>query len=108
LDRVGAPNLRIAPSTALLIAASVKPENAGHQIKGRAGFWLAAAPRKDSTGHLWDAHGQLHLSADTTSVLDYLKSAPDLPVILDAVYGDQDEEYGDAAFLNGNLGAGSR
>jgi hypothetical protein len=90
--RVGADNLRIAPSTALLIAAKVEPALAVRDLDGMLGLWLAAAPRVDVAGKLWDAHGSI---AGQARVLDYPKAAP-APVVFDAVYANQDEEYLDA------------
>jgi hypothetical protein len=88
--RVGAENLRIAPSTALLIAEKADPARVAQDLNGMLGLWLAATPRLDVAGKLRDIHGPI---AGQSRVFDYLKAAP---VVLDAVYANQDEEYLDA------------
>jgi hypothetical protein len=93
--KVGAPNLRIAPSTALLIAKHATPEAATRELDGLLGLWLAAAPRLDVAGKLWDTHATL---AGRAEVPEFLKSSP-APVVFDAVYASQDEEYLDAQAL---------
>jgi len=90
--RVGAENLRIAPSTALLIAEKVDPKQAAQALKGALGLWLAAAPQFDVAGRLWSAHGAI---AGQPRVLEFLNAAPSATV-LDVVYQNQDEEYLDA------------
>jgi hypothetical protein len=96
LDRVAAPNLRLAPSTALLVAGPPTRDTAASILKARAGLWLASTPRRDATGQLWDAHGRLHAAPDLESVRSWLAMAPDQPIALDAIYADHDEEYLDA------------
>jgi hypothetical protein len=99
LELVGAPNLRLAPATALLMAKGAKPESLAPVLAAKTGLWLVSAPRRDLAGQLWDAHGPIHCQADAASARQWLALAPNAPVLLDAVYADQDEEYLDATAL---------
>ena len=98
LARVGAANLRIAASTALLPGAGISPD-AARVLKSRLGLWLAAAPEADVTGKQWNAHAPLHRLADQESVARWVSPSPEVPILLDAIYANQDEEYLDALAL---------
>lgn len=97
LDDVGAANLYLAPSTALL--EGTDPTAELKKIKDRIGLWLLAGSRKDAGGHRWDAHFPFSRAGDAAALLRWLNLAPSAPVLLDAVYADPDEEYLDAASL---------
>jgi hypothetical protein len=101
VERVGAANLRLAPSTALLADANMEPEAVARILGERGGFWLVAAPRRDLSGHLWDAHAPVHraATAEAQAVHGYLGLAPQLPVILDAILEDADAEFLEATAL---------
>ena len=98
LDRVGAPNLKLAPSTALLAGQTPSPALA-ERLKGRLGFWLVAAPRRDIAGQLWDAHAPVSAFKDKEIIARWLSLATEVPVVLDAVLEGQAEEYQEAAAL---------
>ena len=98
LDKVGAPNLRLAVSTALLASAEPSAESA-QMLKDKLGLWLVAAPRTDIAGKLWDAHAPIHQAMQAGVVARWLALAPETPRLLDAVYADRDEEYLDAVAL---------
>jgi hypothetical protein len=93
--RVGAGNLRIAASTALLTADFARPGQIAQDLQGLLGLWLAAAPRSDVAGTLWSAHSPI---ASEPRVSEFLKAAS-APVVFDVVYRNQDEEYLDARAL---------
>jgi hypothetical protein len=99
LKRIGASNLRLAPSTAMLVASGRHPAEAGATIRELGGLWLVSAPGKDLTGHLYDAHRRLHGAPDLAQIQEWLKAAPELPLALDGIYADSDQEYLDAAAL---------
>ena len=105
VERVGAANLRLAPSTALLADAHMEPEAVARILDRRGGFWIAAAPRRDLSGQLWDAHAPVHraAAAETEAVHGYLRLAPELPVILDAILDDADAEFLEVTALNGSV-----
>lgn len=93
--RVGAGNLRIAASTAMLIADGSRPGETVQELQGLLGLWLAAAPRAAVGGTLWSTHSAI---ANEPRVFEFLKAAP-AAVVFDVVYGNQDEEYLDARAL---------
>jgi hypothetical protein len=92
---LGAPNLSLAVSTALLLHAGVPAA----QVAPQAGLWLAGAPGYDVAGTLYTLHAPMHGSAHAGSVRDILAAAPAVPVALDAVYRTLDDEYRDARLL---------
>jgi hypothetical protein len=98
IEKVGAANLRLAASTALLWHAEGSPE-AAQILKTRLGLWLLAAPQVDLAGRLWDVHAPLHRSAERAKVTEWISLAPDAPIVLDAVFANHDEEYLDATAL---------
>jgi hypothetical protein len=59
------------------------------------GLWLASAAAYDLAGALWTANAPV-ASVDVAAVRALLQTRPDLPVLLDGVYADWDEEYLDA------------
>jgi hypothetical protein len=95
VGRVAAPNLHLAPSTALLQHARMTPEDAAKVLAGNVGLWLVSAPYYDVAGHLWSTNAAI-AGYEGDGLRELLAVAPDAPVLLDAVYADQDEEYLDA------------
>ncbi len=98
LDKVGAGNLRIAASTALLARAGESAE-ARKILREKLGVWLVAASREDVGGAVWDAHAPLHHSPDLGRIANWLKVCPDRPMVLDTLATDPDETYLDAVAL---------
>jgi hypothetical protein len=98
LEKVGTGNLHIAASTALLSRMDVSAE-AARILKARLGLWLAAGSQVDLSGKLWDAHAPLHRAADRARIAAWITLVPDAPILMDAVFADQDEEYLDAMTL---------
>jgi hypothetical protein len=98
IEKVGTDNLRLAASTALLSRTERSPETI-QVLKTRLGLWLLAAPQVDLAGTLWDVHAPLHRSAERVRVAEWISLAPDVPVVMDAIYANQDEEYLDAIAL---------
>jgi len=98
LDRVGAPNLKLAVSAALLAG---KPPSAQvvARLKDSLGLWLVAASRSDAAGRPWDAHAPIHSMPNLEWLAQLLILSPGTPTILDALYASQDEEYLDAVAL---------
>jgi len=98
IEKVGAKNLHIAAATALLARTDVSADTA-RILKSRLGLWLAAAPQVDLSGKLWDAHASLHRATDRAKTATSIALVPDAPILLDAVFANQDEEYLDAMTL---------
>jgi len=99
LDRVGAPNLKLAASTALLERQQPSAKIAA-RLKDTLGLWLVAAPRSDVAGKLWDAHAPIHSAPNLDWLARLLKLSAPTPTVLDALYESQDEEYLDAVALD--------
>ncbi len=95
IERVGAANLHVAASTALLSRTDMSAE-ATRILKARLGLWLAAAPQADLSGKLWDAHAPLHRVTGRAGIAAWLALVPGAPILMDAVFTNQDEEYLDA------------
>lgn len=96
LDRVQAPNLKLALSTALLTEKQL-PVDTKDRLKSAVGLWLIAGSRSDVSGHLWDAHQPFHLSPNPDALAGLLQLAPGVPAVFDGVYENADDEYVDAA-----------
>ncbi len=99
LDEVGATNLRLAASTALLAGSRPSAESA-KVIREQLGLWLVAAPRSDAAGKLWDAHASVHESSEINAISRLMTLAPNAPRLLDAIYPTHDDEYLDAVALD--------
>lgn len=100
IDRVGAPNLRWAASTALLLHQKANPGDIAALFQDRPGLWLASAPAYDIAGTIWTMNAQLADNVDLDTLSQLLGSAPSAPVMLDGVYSDWDAEYHDVRFAN--------
>ncbi len=95
----GAPNLRLAPSIALLTHQKRGPETLPEDIKKVIGLWLAAAPAYDAAGHLWTCNAPSRSLPDVGAITQYTSLAPDAPILFDVPYTSTDEEYLDRASL---------
>jgi hypothetical protein len=98
IEKVGAGNLRLAASTAMLSRTERSPETT-QILKRRLGLWLLAGSQADLAGKLWDAHAPLHRWSERAGVVEWIASVPDAPIVLDAVFANPDEEYLDAIAL---------
>jgi hypothetical protein len=98
LSRVGAPNLKLALSTAFVERQHPSPEIAP-RLKGQLGLWLIATSRRDAAGKIWDAHAPIHSASDLDALIRWLAISPAAPAVLDALLDDQDAEYLDAMAL---------
>lgn len=99
VSRVGAPNLRLAPSTALLLARKTDLQEATTMLKNNVGLWLVATPETDVAGVLWDDNAPVAKYEKGEALARILAIAPQSPIVLDAVYKSKDEEYLDAKTL---------
>jgi hypothetical protein len=104
VGKVGAPNLRLAPSTALLLAKKVDLNQATTLLKGRVGLWLVSTPQVDISGRVWNPNAPVWGYQDTHSLAKILAIAPEAPMVFDALYKNHDEEYLDAKSLQEMLG----
>jgi hypothetical protein len=98
LNKVAAPNLRLAVSTALL-AQTARTDDTARILKDKLGVWLVAAPRSDAAGKLWDAHAPIAEAPEAPEIGAWLATQQQAPRLFDAVYPDRDAEYLDAIAL---------
>ena len=105
--QVGAPNLRLAPSTALFLSRKGDREELTVQLKDKIGLWFVSAPRMDVAEKLWDANAPIRECDDHHALAQILALAPDAPLVFDAAYKDPDDEYLDVKFLAEILAASS-
>jgi hypothetical protein len=99
IGRVSAPNLRLAPSTAFLLAKGTELSEATKLLEGRVGVWLVDTPQRDIAGRVWNGYAPIREYQDRQSLAKILAIAPESMVVLDAVYKNHDEEYLDAKTL---------
>jgi hypothetical protein len=102
LERVGAPNLKLAVSTALLADKAPSAE-ATARLKDALGLWLVSASRKDAAGKVWDVHTPINSAPNPDGLGHWLSFAPDSPMLLDGLYSEVDGEYSDAIALESVL-----
>jgi hypothetical protein len=95
LSRVGAPNLRLAPSTAPILAAGSLPGDLLPALSEKVGFWMLGTPIRDAaTGAVWSAHGPV--AGFGTKLREVVGAASGAAIAFDALYRDADEEVIDA------------
>ena len=101
IDRVGGPNVKLAPALSMLLAEVTPPAEAAPWLAGRLGLWLGAAVRRDVTGQVYDLHAPLHTlpAADQARLREWLGAGDSAPIVLDAILANQDEEYLDAVVI---------
>ena len=107
IHRVGAANLRLAPSTALLLDAKSNPQQIADTMKDRLGLWLVDTPASDVAGRLWNAYGPIAGSKNEEELAALLRVNPDVPVLADVPYENQDQEYLDSVALDHILRTGT-
>jgi hypothetical protein len=100
VHRVGATNLRLAPSTALLLDAKSNPQQIADAMKDRLGLWLVDTPASDVAGRLWNGYGPIAGSKNEEQLTALLRLNPNVPVLADVPYDNQDQEYLDAVTLD--------
>ena len=99
IEKVAAPNLRLAPSIALLIQQDHTPESAKALLENRVGLWLASAAEVDLNGTAWTAQASLHGHVAPEELAPWLDAFPETPLALDGVYEGVDAEYRDIKIL---------
>jgi hypothetical protein len=99
IDRVGAKNLYLAPSVGLLLAQKANPEDIAELIKGKISLWFVGTPEFDIGGNLWNIHAPLATGYWESQITRFLSLAPQVPIILNAVYRSWDEVYRDLQVL---------
>lgn len=99
LNRIGTPNLRLAPSTALLLSHEGELGGVGEELKNRVGFWLVSTTESDIAGRIWNWNAPTAGSGKTGAIQKIIAFALGAPLLFDVPYSTQDEEYLDAKEL---------
>ncbi len=99
LREIGAPNLKLAPSIALL-ARQKQGSALPSELLPQIGLWLASATAQDFNGKNWSAQMPLCCIESDAPWREWLAATPGIPVALNAVYSNLDDEYRDAFFLD--------
>jgi hypothetical protein len=100
IERVGARNLRLAPSTALLLDSRADSQQLAAKLKGHVGLWLLNTPATDVAGRLWNGYGPIAGSGREKELMALLAIEPGMPMLADVAYSSQDQEYADAVALD--------
>ncbi len=95
-DRIGAPNLKLALATGPLLESNGLSSDLAAKLKGRVGFWLISTPQKDIADRTWTTNAPLSDSGYEGKLATWLRFLPDVQIVADAAYRDQNEEYRDA------------
>ncbi len=104
LEKIKAPNVRLAPSMALLPDPATAKELMD-SLAPKLGSWLLATERKDQAGRTWDVHAPL-AKADPTcleTVAQWLSKSPTTPIVFDAICRTLDDEFLESRALDGIL-----
>ena len=96
IERVAAPNLKLAASVALLLERDIEPGAVADIVGSTLGLWLVSAPAHDVAGRMWSTNAPIAGYGEAERLAQLLATAPDAPALLDAVYANQDVEYLDA------------
>jgi len=91
--RVGASNLRLAPSTVFLPAKKVDLQEASNLLNGQVGLWLANTAQTDIAERVWNGNGPIRRYQDSQSLSKILAIASEAPQVFDVLYKNHDAEF---------------
>ena len=100
LKRVGAPNLKLAPSTALLMDSKTDPKEITSEIIEHIGMWIVSTSAYDLEGLRWNVYGPIAGSNHEEELVKFISLKPKVPIMVDVPYENQDQEYFDAVALD--------
>jgi hypothetical protein len=98
VKRIGAANLRLAPSTAQW-ASALPAQGIEAELRRAVGLWMIGRPAFDLQGRLWSAHRPVAETEKRRPLAQLLTVAPDAPIVFDALYENHDAEYLDASYV---------
>jgi hypothetical protein len=104
VEKVGLPNLKLALATGPLLERGTPSPALLQRFKAHVGFWLVSTPRRDVADRVWTSEAPLAQSPFGAQAAAWLRIAPDAPIVADAVYSSQDDEYRDAVAIQRILG----
>lgn len=99
LAEVDAPNLFLAPGTAVLLGGDVDLTEAPSFLARKVGIWMLNAPEKDPSGGIWNENAPIRKCESQETLSKVLAISPRSPVAFDAVYANRDSEYLDSKYL---------
>ena len=76
------------------------PQQIADALKDRLGLWLVNTPDFDVAGKMWNAYGPIAGSNQEEELAGLLRLNPNVPVLSDVPYENQDQEYLDAVALD--------
>lgn len=98
---VNAPNLKLAPETAFLLAKKVPYEGVTTSLfRNYTGLWLVSGLRKDIEGKYWNQNLPVADFSEKKELSKIINSDKNIPIVLDAIYKNYDQEYIDACVLD--------
>lgn len=100
MEEVNANNLKLAPETAFLLERASKTGEDLSSIKDNAGLLLISGLKKDVGGNYWNQNVPIYKAANQDVILKIISAVPHIPLLLDGVYKNKDEEYLDAQILS--------
>jgi hypothetical protein len=99
IRRIGAANLRLAPSTAPWMASGVPAQGIAAELRKAVGLWMVGGPALDRDGRLWGVHKPLANLEKREQLAQLLAVAPEAPIVFDVLYENHDAEYLDASLM---------
>lgn len=93
----GRDNLRLAPSLALLVQQGFTLFTLPPDIRALTGLWLASSAGVDLNGQVYSA--TMPLTSNAPALRPWLEALRGEALALDAVYPNDDAEYGDAKLI---------
>jgi len=100
IEGVNAPNLRLAPETAFILAKIADEQGTPKLIKDKTGLWLVSGLKEDLEGNPWNQNVPLYDYKDGQKIFDMVNTIQDVPIVLDALYKTHNDEYLDARNLS--------
>jgi hypothetical protein len=99
MDQVNMPNLRLAINTAVLLDAKATPQDLVVKLNGRIGLWLVNTPQRDLSGRLWNTYAPVFASGFEKELTELLMIAPEVPILIDVLFENRDQEYLESVVL---------
>jgi len=99
IKRIGAANLRLAPSTAQWLSSAAAAQGMSAELRGAIGLWMVGQPASDLQGRPWSVHRPIAEMANRQPLAQLLTSAPAAPIVFDVLYENHDAEYRDASVV---------
>ena len=93
-------DLKLAPSTALLMDSKTDPKEITSEIIEHIGMWIVSTSAYDLEGLRWNVYGPIAGSNHEEELVKFISLKPKVPIMVDVPYENQDQEYFDAVALD--------